>query len=104
MHLVFIWVISEPSPLTCSDSWLDSVEGQRTAAEGSSRFKSVQKAAILGGPLAKVREIRNQRTQKKIQLYSMNVFINFVPLFLKANTYTTTKPFLCDYTFSVHLC
>ncbi|KAK1895260.1 Vacuolar protein sorting-associated protein 13B, partial [Dissostichus eleginoides] len=30
-----------------------SAEGQLTAAEGSSRFKSVQKAAILGGPLAK---------------------------------------------------
>lgn len=40
MHLVLIWVISEPSPLTCNDSWLDSVEGQLTATEGSSRFKA----------------------------------------------------------------
>lgn len=40
VHLVLIWVISEPSPLTCNDSWLDSVEGQLTATEGSSRFKA----------------------------------------------------------------
>lgn len=40
MHLVLILAISEPSPLTCDDSWLDSVEGQLTAAEGSSRFKA----------------------------------------------------------------
>lgn len=40
VHLVLICLISEPSPLTCNDSWLDSVEGQLTATEGSSRFKA----------------------------------------------------------------
>lgn len=40
MHLVLIWGISEPSPLTSNDSWLDCVEGQLAAAEGSSRFKA----------------------------------------------------------------
>lgn len=44
MHLVFIWVISELSPLTCNDSWIDSVEGQLTATEGSSRFKAQQES------------------------------------------------------------
>lgn len=40
MHLVLIWLISEPSPLTRNDSWLDSVEGQQTSAQGSFRFKA----------------------------------------------------------------
>lgn len=40
VHLVLIWVISERSPLTCNDSWLDSVKGQLEAVVGSFRFKA----------------------------------------------------------------
>lgn len=61
VHLVLIWVISAPSPLTCSDSWFDPVEGQLTAAESSSRFKTgwESSAAILGGPMSTVRQSEN---------------------------------------------